>query len=186
MVSMEPYADDDNLEKAVRKIESIMREQSVNKLKIQRQDLPEIFDAHLLEIYEDFPILKPFVEKHFRSKGISIRFSSNAVKFKREREGETMSGFKGSMLVSEEGLPIASALPQGVDETRVAAMTAALLSLAERSILEMKKGEFDQLFIKGSDGFLLVLREGSNVVLKIDNDARSLLLYLDRKRTSGI
>ena len=57
---------------------------------------------------------------------------------------------KSAAIVSAEGLPIASALPQGVDETRIAAMTAALLSLSERAIIEMNKGDFDQLYIKGS------------------------------------
>ena len=42
---------------------------------------------------------------------------------------------KAAAIVSAEGLPIASALPQGVDETRIAAMTAALLSLSERAII---------------------------------------------------
>ncbi len=33
-----------------------------------------------------------------------------------------------------DNLPISSALPQGVDETRVAAITAPLLSFAKRSL----------------------------------------------------
>ncbi|MEJ2251934.1 MAG: roadblock/LC7 domain-containing protein [Candidatus Lokiarchaeota archaeon] len=36
---------------------------------------------------------------------------------------------KSAAIVSVEGLPIASALPQDIDETRVSAMTAAILSL---------------------------------------------------------
>ena len=44
---------------------------------------------------------------------------------------------KSVAIVSTEGLSIASALPQGVDETRVAAITASLLSLAEKSSIEM-------------------------------------------------
>jgi len=63
---------------------------------------------------------------------------------------------KATAIISAEGLPIASALPQGVDETRIAAMTAALLSLSERAIIEMKKGEFEELYVKGSDGSLLI------------------------------
>jgi predicted regulator of Ras-like GTPase activity (Roadblock/LC7/MglB family) len=72
---------------------------------------------------------------------------------------------KAAAIVSIEGLPIASALPQGVDETRIAAMTTALLSLAERSVIEMDKGEFDELYVKGSDGYLLILQVSLNGVL---------------------
>ena len=78
---------------------------------------------------------------------------------------------KATAIISAEGLPIASALPQGVDETRIAAMTAALLSLSERAIIEMRKGDFDHLFIKGSEGYLLVTQIGPNAVLvKSDDD----------------
>ena len=74
---------------------------------------------------------------------------------------------KPAVIVSAEGLPIASVLPQGVDETRIAAMTVALLSLSERAIIEMKKGDFDQLCIKGSNGYLLVMQVGPNAVLTV-------------------
>ena len=74
---------------------------------------------------------------------------------------------KAAVLVSTEGLPIASALPPGVDETRIAAMTAALLSLSEKAIYEMKKGDFDQMYIKSSEGYLLILPAGPNAVLAV-------------------
>ncbi|KKN44410.1 hypothetical protein LCGC14_0693580 [marine sediment metagenome] len=92
---------------------------------------------------------------------------------------------KAAAIVSAEGLPIASALPQGVDETRIAAMTAALLSLAERSVIELDKGEFDQLYVKGSEGYLLVLQAGPNAVLTVSTtkDVRLGLIFLDCRRT---
>ena len=52
---------------------------------------------------------------------------------------------KAAAIVSVEGLPIASALPAGIDETRIAAMTAAILSLGERAIHEMAKA-FERRF----------------------------------------
>jgi predicted regulator of Ras-like GTPase activity (Roadblock/LC7/MglB family) len=74
---------------------------------------------------------------------------------------------KAAVIVSTEGLPLASALPKGVDETRIAAMTAALLSLSERAILEMNQSDFDQLTIKGSSGYLLIFQAGPGTVLLI-------------------
>jgi len=92
---------------------------------------------------------------------------------------------KAAAIVSVEGLPIASALPQGIDETRIAAMTAALLSLAERAIQEMRKGDFEQVYVKGTDGYLLVLAAGLNAVLTVSTtkDVRLGLIFLDCKRT---
>lgn len=93
---------------------------------------------------------------------------------------------KAAAIVSAEGLPIASALPQGVDETRIAAMTAALLSLSERAVIEMDKGEFEQLYVKGNEGYLLVLQAGPNAVLTVSTtkDVRLGLIFLDCKRTT--
>lgn len=92
---------------------------------------------------------------------------------------------KAASIVSVEGLPIASALPQGVDETRIAAMTAAILSLGERAAQEMNKGDLEQIFVRGSDGYLLVLAAGPNAVLTVSTtkDVRLGLIFLDCKRT---
>ena len=92
---------------------------------------------------------------------------------------------KSAAIVSAEGLPIASALPQGVDETRIAAMTAALLSLAERAVIEMDKGEFSELYVKGTNGYLLVMEAGPNAVLTVSTtkEVRLGLIFLDCKRT---
>ncbi|MHA1321075.1 MAG: roadblock/LC7 domain-containing protein [Promethearchaeota archaeon] len=96
---------------------------------------------------------------------------------------------KSAAIVSAEGLPIACAFPkksmrQEIDETRVAAMTAALLSLSEKAIIEMGKGDFDQLYIKGSEGYLLVMQAGPNVILIVSTtkDVRLGLILLDCRR----
>ncbi len=77
---------------------------------------------------------------------------------------------KTDVNVSAEGLPVASTLPQGVDETRIGAMAAALLSLSERAIIEMEKGDFDQLYIEGSKGHFMITQDGPNVVFRVYNN----------------
>lgn len=79
----------------------------------------------------------------------------------------TIPEVKAAAIVSTEGLLIASTLPEGADETRIAAMTAALLSLSERAIIEMNQSDFDQLTIKGSSGYLSILQAGPGAVLVI-------------------
>jgi predicted regulator of Ras-like GTPase activity (Roadblock/LC7/MglB family) len=72
---------------------------------------------------------------------------------------------RAAVIVSTEGLPIASAIPRGTDEARIAAMTSALFSLGRMSIIEAGKGNFDQVQIKGSDGYLLVAPVGSYAIM---------------------
>ena len=88
---------------------------------------------------------------------------------------------KAATIVSTKGKPIASALPQGVDESKIANMMVPLLSLAEKAIVEMKQGEFEQLYVKGKEGYLLVLPAGPNAVLSVSTtkDVRLGLIILE-------
>lgn len=96
----------------------------------------------------------------------------------------SISEIKGASIVSVEGLPIASALPLDVDETRVAAMTAAILSLGERAAQELDKGDLEQIYIRGAKGYLLVMAAGMNAVLTVSTtkDIKLGLVFLDCKR----
>ncbi len=91
---------------------------------------------------------------------------------------------KEAAIISVEGLPIASALPQSVDETKISAMTAALLSLSETAIIEMRKGNFNQLHIKGSKGYLIIMQAGLNAVFTVSTtmDVRLGLILLECSR----
>ena len=118
-------------------------------------------------------------------------YSSDGIKRKKRRNSSILNKLLGAIpevksaaIVSAEGLPIASALPQGIDETKIAAMTAALLSLSEMAIIEMNKGDFDQIYIKGSEGYLLVMQAGPNAVLTVSTtkDVRLGLILLDCRR----
>ena len=84
-------------------------------------------------------------------------------------------------IITTEGLPILSAISHRLDETRIAAMTATLLSLAERAIGEMERGNFNELFIKGSNGYLILLQAGPHAVLMLSTtlDVQLGLLFFD-------
>ena len=95
----------------------------------------------------------------------------------------TIPKAKAATIVSTEGEILASFLPQDVDETTIAVMTAALLSLAESAITLIKRGEFEQLFIRGREGYLVVLPAGLNAVLAVatTRDVKYGLIYNDCK-----
>lgn len=74
---------------------------------------------------------------------------------------------EASAVVSLDGLIIASALPHGVEEDRVSAMSAAMQSLGERIALELGRGRLDQVYIKGEKGYVILMSIGNEAVLTI-------------------
>jgi uncharacterized protein len=92
---------------------------------------------------------------------------------------------EASAVVSVDGLTIASALPQNVEEDRVAAMSAAMLSLGERIASELGRGTLDQVYIKGSGGYVLLMSVGKDAVLTAlaREDAKLGLILMDMHRT---
>ena len=92
---------------------------------------------------------------------------------------------EASAVVSADGLTIASALPQSVEEDRVAAMSAAMLSLGERIAAELGRGSLEQVYIKGANGYVVLMSVGSEAVLTAlaRENAKLGLLLLDMRRT---
>jgi predicted regulator of Ras-like GTPase activity (Roadblock/LC7/MglB family) len=93
---------------------------------------------------------------------------------------------EASAVVSVDGLTIASALPQDVEEDRVSAMSAAMLSLGERIASELGRGSLDQVYIKGEDGFVILMSIGEDAVLTAlaRDDAKLGLIFLDMRRAA--
>lgn len=72
---------------------------------------------------------------------------------------------EAAAVVSFDGLPMASALPASMDEDRVAAMSAALLSLGERAAQGLGRGELSQVFIEGDSGTVFLVSADDEAVL---------------------
>ena len=91
---------------------------------------------------------------------------------------------EASAVVSVDGLIIASALPNEVEEDRVSAMSAAMLSLGERISAELGRGSLEQVYIKGHDGFVILTSIGSNAVLTAlaGQNAKLGLIFLEMRR----
>jgi len=93
---------------------------------------------------------------------------------------------EASAIVSVDGLVIASALPPTVEEDRVSAMSAAMLSLGERIASELARGLLAQVYIKGGDGYILLTSVGEEAVLTVmaRKDAKLGLIFLDMRRAA--
>lgn len=91
---------------------------------------------------------------------------------------------EASAIVSVDGLTIASALPQGIEEDRVSAMSAAMLSLGERIAGELGRGVLEQVYIKGENGYVLLAAVGEEAVLTVmaRKEAKLGLILLDMRR----
>ncbi|NMB55241.1 MAG: hypothetical protein GYA15_11120 [Leptolinea sp.] len=93
---------------------------------------------------------------------------------------------EASAVVSVDGLTIASALPHGVEEDRVSAMSAAMLSLGERIAGELGRGSLEQIYIKGNQGFVVLMSVGNDAVLTVlaREQAKLGLIFLDIRRAA--
>jgi len=92
----------------------------------------------------------------------------------------------GGSFVGVDGLTMASALPADVEEDRVAAMSAAMLSLGERIATELGRGTLDQVYIKGEKGYVVLMAVGQEAVLTVlaRQQAKLGLLFLDMRRAA--
>jgi uncharacterized protein len=96
------------------------------------------------------------------------------------------SDIEASAVVSDDGFIIASVLPQDIDEDRVGAMSATMLSLGERASKELNRGDLEQTFVKGKDGYIIMSFVGTSAVLTVitSKDAKLGLVFLEMKRTT--
>nr|WP_290668627.1 roadblock/LC7 domain-containing protein [Ardenticatena sp.] len=93
---------------------------------------------------------------------------------------------EASAIVSADGLTIASDLPTGVEEDRVSAMSAAMLSLGERIASELGRGALDQVYIRGDKGYVILTSVGEEAVLTVlaRQEAKLGLVFLDMRRAA--
>ncbi len=75
------------------------------------------------------------------------------------------SDIQGSAIVSVQGLPICSALSRGVNDGIVSAMSAAILSVSERAVQELARGNLQRILIEGIEGIIILSRAGENAIL---------------------
>ncbi len=106
----------------------------------------------------------------------------------RLRELQTATtDIEASAIVSVDGLIMASALPADAGEDRVSAMSAAMLSLGERIAGELGRGTLDQVYVRGDNGYVILMSIGEEAVLTalVRDSAKLGLVFLDMKRAAN-
>jgi predicted regulator of Ras-like GTPase activity (Roadblock/LC7/MglB family) len=96
---------------------------------------------------------------------------------------------EAAAVVSFDGLPMASALPPSMDEDRVAAMSAALLSLGERAAQGLGRGELSQVYIEGETGTVFLVSADNEAVLvavAAQGAKAGMMLYEVRRAAAAV
>ena len=113
--------------------------------------------------------------------------SRNERMIERLRELQVSSpDVEAAAIISVDGLPIATSLPQGVEEDRVSAMSAAMLSLGERIAGELGRGLLNEVYVHGERGYVILRAVGQDAVLTVlaRQQAKLGLLFLDMRRAA--
>jgi predicted regulator of Ras-like GTPase activity (Roadblock/LC7/MglB family) len=94
---------------------------------------------------------------------------------------------EAAAVVSYDGLAMASALPLGMDEDRVAAMSAALLSLGEKAAQGLGRGDLSQVYVEGETGtvFLVSCDDEAVLVAVAAAGAKAGLMLFEVRRASA-
>lgn len=91
---------------------------------------------------------------------------------------------QATAVVSTDGLVIASRLPANVEEDRIGAMGAAILSISTRSGEELERGEMLRVLIEGTQGYILIRSVGEYAILValVEKEVRLGLLFYEANK----
>ena len=103
-------------------------------------------------------------------------------------------GIKAAVVVNNDGL-LVSAYPPGDEDNphqnptsspQVAAMSATLIGLAERTLGRLQQGELERLLMEGEDGVMVVYPAGrASLAVLCEKDARLAYILGATKKAAG-
>lgn len=129
-------------------------------------------------------------ECNTRMNAIPLHHSQRAQQIRQALEDLNTSSadIEASALISIDGLLIDAVLPHGMDEDRLGAMSAALLSLGERTARELGRGRLERVLVQGENGYVIMTAAGEEAVLTVLTRAEVKLglAFLDIKRAAQL
>ncbi len=89
--------------------------------------------------------------------------------------------------MTRDGFPIASVLAKEIDPDRLGAISASLLSLAQKTASDLARGDLEQVLIHGTEGFVLMVQVGNRQVLSVVSkpDSKLGMLLVETKRVAA-
>lgn len=100
----------------------------------------------------------------------------------------TTASIHAAAVMTRDGIPIASKLNEGINEERLSAISASLLSLANRAVKDLEQGDLEQVLIDSTKGFVLMLKVGESAVLSVISEQNSRLgmLLIEAKKSARV
>ncbi len=94
---------------------------------------------------------------------------------------------QAAAVMSRDGVLIASRLNKSVNPDRLSAISASILSLANRAASDLQQGNLEQVLVESAEGFLLMVKVGTSAVLSVVSRPSSSLgmLLHDTKKSAA-
>lgn len=127
---------------------------------------------------------------------MSQQFRSDALEDELKKLATIVMGVKATVIVNNDGLLVA-AYPAGDDENphqnptsspQVAAMSATLIGLAEKTLVRLEQGDLERLLMEAEDGTMVVYPAGrASVAVLVHKDAHlGKVLYATKQAASEV
>jgi predicted regulator of Ras-like GTPase activity (Roadblock/LC7/MglB family) len=124
---------------------------------------------------------------------MSQQYRSEALEDKLRNLHTLVEGVKATVIVNIDGLLVA-AYPPGDEENphenptsspQVAAMSATLIGLAERTLKRLAQGDLERLLMEGEEGVMVVYPAGrASLAVLVDKNARIAKVLFAAKKAS--
>ncbi len=125
---------------------------------------------------------------------MSQQYRSDALEEKLKMLHTFVEGVKATVIVNIDGLLVA-AYPPGDEENphenptsspQVAAMSATLIGLAERTLKRLAQGELERLLMEGESGVMVVYPAGrASLAVLVDKHARIARVLVAAKKAAA-
>ncbi|MBC8098615.1 MAG: roadblock/LC7 domain-containing protein [Armatimonadetes bacterium] len=125
---------------------------------------------------------------------MSTQYRSEALEETLRTLHSVVEGVKATVIVNNDGLLVAS-YPSGDDDDynenptsspQVAAMSATLIGLAERTLRRLAQGDLQRLLMEGEDGVMVVYPAGrASLAVLVENDARMAHVLFAAKKAAA-
>ena len=97
-----------------------------------------------------------------------------------------MQEIEAAVLISADAMALASDISDEADEEMIGALSASVLGMGERAARDLRRGELEQVYIKGDQGYLLLLQCGPDALLSllVRPEAKLGVVFMEGKRTA--
>ncbi len=97
-----------------------------------------------------------------------------------------LQDIEAAVLISSDAMALASDISDEADEEMIGALSASVLGMGERAARDLKRGVLEQVYIKGDQGYLLLVHCGPDALLSllVKPEAKLGVVFMEGKRTA--